>query len=81
MSATLEVSNIAPTQWANSPFLLSPLILLLNSSSQPGPLLFPSSSSPTSALNTGHYTAYSKHPTTQEWSYYNDETVTKVRHG
>ncbi|ESP05048.1 hypothetical protein LOTGIDRAFT_109772, partial [Lottia gigantea] len=27
--------------------------------------------------NSGHYTAYSKHPIYQEWFYYNDETVTK----
>ena len=54
MSATSEVSDSAPTQWANSPFPISPFILIIYS--------FPFS--PTSALNTGHYTAYSKHPTT-----------------
>ena len=93
MSATLEVCDSAPTphtvlpgEWlqysfisfllSSSPLLSSPLLsspLLLLSY----PLL--SSFSPTLALNTGHYTAYSKHPATQEWSYYNDETVTKVR--
>ena len=54
VSATLEVSDSAPTQWANSAFPLSPLILILYS--------FPSAH--TTALNTGQYTAYSKHPTT-----------------
>ena len=31
MSATSEVSDSAPTQWANSPFPLSPLILIIYS--------------------------------------------------
>ena len=86
MSATLEVCDSAPTphtvlpgEWLQYSFT-SPLLLaspLLSSSLLSYPLL--SSFSPTLALNTGHYTAYSKHPATQEWSYYNDETVTKVR--
>ena len=31
------------------------------------------------ALNSGHYTSYSKQPVTSKWYYYNDETVTEVR--
>ena len=31
------------------------------------------------ALNSGHYTSYSKQPVTCKWYYYNDETVTEVR--
>ena len=30
------------------------------------------------AADSGHYTAYSKHPLTDKWYYYNDETVTEV---
>ena len=33
---------------------------------------------PSAALNSGHYTAYSRHPVTGNWHYYNDETVTEV---
>ena len=30
------------------------------------------------AVNSGHYTAYSKQPVTNKWYYYNDESVTEV---
>jgi ubiquitin C-terminal hydrolase len=31
--------------------------------------------------NSGHYTAYAKHPVGGQWYYYNDETVTETHPG
>jgi len=30
-----------------------------------------------SGANSGHYTAYAKHPIKEEWYYFNDETTVK----
>ena len=42
------------------------------------PTLTPSHPHTHAALHSGHYTAYSRHPSSGEWWCYNDETATKV---